>query len=168
MNIKENKSNPYLSFSLGSELFAFPMSKVKTLLNSNLIIQLPFTHNFLLGKINFKEFSLPIVDLRKKLSILPSKESSGNAIIVIELQNNGKPLEIGVVVDFIKEIVEFDNDKIMLPPELGSLYKAGFISGIAKNLKRYFFLLNTDKIFTTRDLQLFKEIISTSELQLAV
>ncbi|MBI9068723.1 MAG: purine-binding chemotaxis protein CheW [Salinivirgaceae bacterium] len=160
-------TNPFLSFGLGAELFAFDFSKVITILDRNLVTKLHFSHQYLVGKINLDGCNLPVVDLRKKLNIVPTNVGNETGILVLKLDNSGEQKDVGILVDFIKDIIEFNPSNIYPAPDHGSLYESGIVNGMGKFLKNYYLLLNINKLLTTGDVEFFNEIISSKELEYA-
>lgn len=165
---KTTLTNPHLTFKLGTELFAVNISKVITLLDVDMIVGYLFSNNSILGRININGYDLPIIDLRDKLGVKPLVKVHNSKVIVLKVGDKNKQFEVGVVVGAIEQIIEFEYTNIMSAPNNGSLYENGFIAGMAKNLDKFYLLLNTDKIFTEQDLSVIKEINAEEEFQCAM
>ncbi len=155
-------TKPYLTFKLSNEFFAIELSNIVTLLDSDRIIENPYLHNLLVGEINMNGYHLPIVDLRKRLDVQPTKNRKGTRVIVLELDRNSKLPEVGLIVDEIEEIVRFNVDQILPVYKIKNLFNTGIYSGIAKSNGDCVFLLNIHTIFYPNESKLFSEFTSST------
>jgi purine-binding chemotaxis protein CheW len=66
-------------------------------------------------------------------------------------------LLLGVLVDAVVEVMEFDNDKILPPPNLGKKYHSKFIYGIVKREDKFIMLIDIDKLFSMDEIDYLRE-----------
>ncbi|MEJ2191777.1 MAG: chemotaxis protein CheW, partial [Nitrospirota bacterium] len=62
-------STQYLSFTLGNEIFALEIAKVREVLDLTSITKVPQTPEFMRGVINLRGGVVPVVDLRLKFGM---------------------------------------------------------------------------------------------------
>ena len=117
---KENRhiedAKRYLEFTLGSESYAIELLKVKEVLTTPEMTPIPKAPSYVCGLMNLRGLVLTVIDLRKKLGIIPDKDSMQNAVIIFDLGDR----MVGVVVDSIQKVLNVQADKIKAVPEIES------------------------------------------------
>jgi purine-binding chemotaxis protein CheW len=147
-----------LSFKVGKELFAAEVEKVLSILDLVNITRVPQSPEYMLGIINLRGSVLPVIDSRVRFGIQTSDNTRNTCIIVMEVQFDKETINIGVLVDDVREVIEINTSGIMLPPSLGSKYKADFIKGIISHSGDFIMLLDIDKLFSSDELLLVKDV----------
>lgn len=147
----------FLSFSLGTEVFAINVSKVINILELKPITKVPRTPSFLKGVINLRGTVLPVIDLRLKFG-LPEKEATvDTSIIVLNIEKDGEDVLLGIMVDAVKEVLEFKTDEIAPAPSIGTKYDSNFIQGMWRIEESFIMVLDIDKVFSIEEIIDFKE-----------
>lgn len=147
----------FLSFTLGEEVFAINVSKVINILELKPITKVPRTPNFLKGVINLRGTVLPVIDLRLKFG-LPEKEATvDTSIIVLNIEKDGEDVLLGILVDAVKEVLEFKTDEIAPAPSIGTKYDSNFIQGMWRIEDSFIMVLDIDKVFSIEEIIDFKE-----------
>lgn len=150
MDLQETESiSSYLSFKIGDELFAAHVSKVLSIIEVQKLTKMPNTPPFVLGVINLRGSVLPIIDTHIKLGIPSGKKKKNPIIIVLEVENKGKTINIGGLVDGVREVKDIDVRDIIDPPEIGGKFKSEFITGMIQEDAKFIMILDVDKIFST-------------------
>ena len=125
---KENggtDSKRYLEFILGKESYAVELLKVKEVITPPDMTPIPKAPPYVCGLINLRGLVLTVIDLRKKLGIVPDKETSQNAVIIFDLEDR----LVGVVVDSIQKVLHIKNEHIKQVPD-GEGQTAAYFQGI--------------------------------------
>ncbi|MEJ2147536.1 MAG: chemotaxis protein CheW [Acidobacteriota bacterium] len=150
----ENGSNamPYLTFSLDEEEFALEIPKVHEVLDYTTITKVPRMPEFLRGVLNLRGNVLPVVDLGLKLGIKEVEKTVDTCIIVIEVDMDGEPVQMGILVDSVHEVTELDAAQISPPPRLGTNLKAEFLRGMGHLDEKFLLILDIDKILSSEEL----------------
>jgi purine-binding chemotaxis protein CheW len=149
--------NSYLSFKLGDEVFAANVGKVLSILEMTKVTKVPQAPFYMKGVINLRGKVLPLVDLRLKFDLPASEATINTCILVLEVDMNGEPLQIGALVDEVLEVVELEYSDIQPPPSIGNKYKSVFIDGVAKEKEEFVMILNMDLIFSADEWSVLKE-----------
>jgi purine-binding chemotaxis protein CheW len=158
MNItSESKINSYLSFKLGNELFAAHASKVLNILEMCRITEVPKAPEYFMGIINLRSTVLPVVDLRLKLGMSPTETTVSTCIIVLDIAIGMESILLGVIVDSVQAVVEFEKKDILPPPSIGSKYRSEFIVGVTNINDNFIMVLDMDAIFSTDELVIMLE-----------
>lgn len=154
------KIQTYLSFKMSEEVFAINVSKVMNILEMQHITRVPKTLPYMKGVINLRGTVLPVVDLRVKFG-LPEKEFTvDTSIIVLNIEKEGDPLMLGILVDSVREVLEFKDEDIAPSPTIGTKYNSGFIQGMYRIDDRFIMILDIDKVFSVDDILEVKDYMT--------
>lgn len=132
----------YLEFSLGDELYAVQLLKVKEVIPHPETTPLPNGPSHFLGIMNLRGQIISIVDLRKKLKISIKEELKENAVIIMNFDG----VCIGLVVDSIDKVLNVSMKDIREVPEVESAINGKYIQGIFKHDESLVVLLNLEKL----------------------
>jgi purine-binding chemotaxis protein CheW len=160
MNIeKEQASQTYLSFKLSDEVFAINVLKVISILEMSHITRVPKAPAYLKGVFNLRGSVLPVVDMRIRFGMAENEPTVDTSIIVLSIDLNGEPFQIGILVDAVKEVLELKTGEIEPSPVIGSKYNSSFLEGMWCVDDGFIMLLDIAKIFATDEIIEFKEQI---------
>lgn len=140
-------------FGLAKEEYGLPITKVQEINRLVPITRLPQTPSFMEGVINLRGRIIPVVDLRKKFQLAVSEYTENSRIIIVEVIGQ----TIGIIVDYVTEVVRLAAAEIEPPPE-SFVLDAKYIHGIGKYEGRLLILLDIDKILTSQEEIALKEL----------
>lgn len=146
------KNHQYLSFSLGSELFAINVLQVKEILADMRVTRVPQMPDYMIGVINLRGSVVPVIDLRRKFGMKEEKTNMENCIVVMEVNFSGEELVIGALTDAVREVFDLNDGEIEPPPKMGMKLKTEFIQGLGKQGDEFIIILDIDKIFSGDEL----------------
>lgn len=147
-------TNQFLTFTLAEEQFALNIASVKEVLEHTRITKVPRTPKFMKGVINLRGHAVPIVDMRLKFGMREGEITVNTCIIIIEIGSNSEEvLQIGALVDSVREVIEMKADEIEGPPKMGLAVNADLIHGIAKRDDDFVLILDVEKIFSADELE---------------
>ena len=141
-----------LTFHLGEEMFAAEVDHVREVLEFSDITKIPRTPDFMRGVINMRGSVVPIIDMRTKFNLPPSKETEDTCIIVIEVSIAGETMVIGMLVDAVEEVIELEHDQIEPLPGIGIHLDTEFIKGMGKKNGQFIIILDIDRVFSAEEL----------------
>jgi purine-binding chemotaxis protein CheW len=142
----------YLVFELGKEEFAVGVLKVREIMGIQAITSVPHTPSHFKGVINLRGKIIPVLDLRLKFG-LPAMEYNGRTcIIVVSLETTPEPIQMGIVVDGVVEVLNLADSDIEKPPHFGHGADTGYLLGMAKFKGRVKMLLDIEKTMSAQDL----------------
>jgi purine-binding chemotaxis protein CheW len=153
------KTNSYLSFSLGTETYASHVVNVLNILEMTQITKVPKAPEYMLGVINLRGTVLPVIDTRMKMGITQTEITKDTCIIVLEINVDNEKLYVGSIVDSVKEVLEIDPHEILPPPNIGNKFKSEFITGMYKRGEGFIMIVNMNNIFADHELA---ELVSIS------
>jgi purine-binding chemotaxis protein CheW len=150
----ENRT--YLTFTLDKEDFAVDVAGVREVLDFTEITRVPRTPDFMKGVINLRGSVVPVVDLRLKFGLPETEKTVDTCIIVLEVDMEGEITVIGAVADSVREVFEINTADIEPPPRIGTRFETEFISGMGKHNDAFIIILDVNKVFSTRELELIR------------
>lgn len=153
----------YLSFRLGTEVFAINVSKVLNILEMKPITKVPKSPEYMKGVINLRGSVLPVIDLRLKFGMPENKVTVDTNIIVLNIRKESEEIMLGILIDAVKEVLEFKTEEIAPSPSIGTKYNSGFIEGMWRTDENFIMILNIDKVFSVDEIIDFREHLSESE-----
>src|SRR5512140_1159391 len=110
------ETGQYLNFTLGDEVFALDISKVREVLDYTAVTKVPQTPDFMLGVINLRGSVVPVVDMRLKFGMKPVETTLNTCIIIVEIDIDGEMTILGALADSVQEVLEIDQEQIEPPP----------------------------------------------------
>lgn len=144
----------YLTFKLGSEIFALQVANVREVLDLTDITRVPRTPGFMRGVINLRGGVVPVVDMRKKFNLPEIEDTVDTCIIVVEVHFDGDTMVIGALTDSVQEVFELADDQIEPPPSIGTQYDIDFIKGMGKQDDQFIIILDVEKVLSVAELTL--------------
>ncbi len=147
-------TSQYLSFTLGGELFALDISKVREVLDYTRITHVPRMPDFILGVINLRGSVVPVVDMRLKFDMAKGDNTVSTCIVIVEVLLEGETIALGALVDAVQEVFNIEPSQIELPPRIGTKLKTEFIKGMGKKDDQFVIILDIDRIFSMEELSL--------------
>jgi len=143
----------YLTFNLRQELFALNIGSVKEVLEHTRITKVPRTPKFMKGVINLRGHAVPIVDMRLKFGMSEGEITVNTCIIIIEVSSSGDEIvQIGALVDSVREVIEMNENEVEPPPKMGLAVNTDFIRGMAKRDDDFVLILDVERIFSADEL----------------
>jgi purine-binding chemotaxis protein CheW len=165
MSTDQSEIRTYLSFKLSDEVFAINVSKVLNILEMKQITKVPKTPTYLKGVINLRGTVLPVVDLRIKFGLPESLATVDTSIIVLSIEKDSDTIMLGILVDAVREVLEFKTDEIAPSPTIGTKYNSGFIEGMWRVNENFIMILDIDKVFSVEEIIDVKEHISETSVK---
>ena len=159
----EQKQLSFLTFQLGKESFAIPVTKVIEILEVPPITKVPKSPEFMTGVINLRGNVLPVVDTRIKFGLDPMVFSIHTCILVISVEVEGESAQVGALVDSVQEVLEVDQNQVGPSPGIGAKYKTEFIEGMIRNQEHFIMLIDMDKVFSTDEIIMINEVENKEE-----
>jgi len=145
-------------FKLGNESFGVEIATVESIIKMQTITRLPQAPNFVEGIINLRGKILPVIDLRKRLSIDLNEITKDSRMVVVALAGT----TVGMVVDRVDEVLRINDDIVEAPPSISQSVDSRFIEGIAKINQELVILLNLSKVLNTSETSVLESFASAA------
>jgi purine-binding chemotaxis protein CheW len=146
----QQQTTSFLTFKLGSEVFAISVHEVLEIFEIKPITRAPKSPPFMKGVINLRGNILPVVDTRYKFGMEETPDTIDTCIVVLTIGTGNDALMVGAIVDSVLEVIDIPNEKIQPAPAIGISFKEDFIRGMGKIEEEFVMILNIDKVFSTK------------------
>ena len=154
------QANQYLTFTLGQELYAVAIEKVREVLDYTNITKVPRMPEFLRGIINLRGNVVAVIDLRLNLGMKAIERSVDTCIVIVEVKIGEESLQLGALADSVQEVVDIEPDQIAPPPKIGTRLNSEFIKGMGKRDDKFVIILDIDKVLSLAELEVASSSLS--------
>lgn len=128
----------YVIFRLGQEEYGIEIQKVQIIERIASITRVPKAPYFIKGVINQRGEIIPVMSLRLKFNLVEEEYTDESRIIIVRMEEDS----IGMIVDEVKEVLEFSQESIENIQGFASEVQLNFIQGVGKVNERIVTLLN--------------------------
>jgi purine-binding chemotaxis protein CheW len=125
----------YMTFRLGDELFAIPVSQVREVLELTTITSVPGAPQYMRGLVNVRGKAIPVVDLRRRFGLPEGVETVNSRIVVMELELEAEAVILGGLADSVQE----------------------FIRGVTRRGEAFLIILDLQALFASEEFALVAE-----------
>lgn len=146
--VEKPNAGQYLSFQMKGQTYGFPISAVQEINRMAEITPVPQTQKAVLGVMNLRGKVIPVIDLSLQLDMGPAESTKNTCIIVTESPQG----PIGVVVDFVKSVMDIHDDQIETPPVVSQYGESNYVMGLAKVDNAVIILIDILKILSQENL----------------
>ena len=163
MNMKTqdiDKRKSYINFSIGKENFAIIVSRVLEILHLEQLTQVPNSSDFVKGILNFRGAIVPVINLHKRFNFT-QQDADGNMVVVVEVMNNDNQILMGLLVDEVTNVIEFEYKDIRAVPEIGIKYNPDFLEGFIEMNGKFTMVLDVDRVLSVSELAEVNEVSNT-------
>jgi purine-binding chemotaxis protein CheW len=115
------------------------------------------------GVINLRGMIIPIIDLRNKFDMSKHADTDRSCIVVIQLEQGNKKINMGIVIDEVREVLEIRAADIEEPPEFGAGINVDFLMGIAKTGAKVKMILDISKVLTSSEINTIADLSKKDE-----
>ena len=133
-------------FDLASEAYGVDIGAVREIIRMQAITRVPRTPDFVEGVINLRGRVIPVLELRTKFGMETIEDTERTCIIVVEVVMHGSPIQMGILVDSVSEVLEIKVSDIEAAPSFGGGINTDFIMGMGKVKDEVKILLDIDKV----------------------
>lgn len=148
----QEKGSQYLTFMLAGEHYAVEILRVREIRGWSPVTRIPQSPAFLLGVLNLRGAIVPIIDLRRRLSLEPAEYTCVTVIIVLSVESSHGKRNFGIVVDGVSDVLEVPSSDVQDPPEVSKSTNTEFINGLATVADKMVMLLDIDKLLNEEEL----------------
>jgi purine-binding chemotaxis protein CheW len=146
-----DKKTSYINLRIGTEQFAISVFKVLEIIQFEQITHVPDSSPFVLGVINFRGSILPVIDMHYRFNIAGNKELN-KMVVIVDLQIKDKIVLMGLQVDQVTNVIEFEYASIKSVPDLGIKYNPEFLEGFIEQENQFIMVLNIDRVLNLQEL----------------
>lgn len=127
------------------------MYKVLEIIQFEQLTRIPNASDYVPGVLNFRGSIVPVIDMHKRFNI----ENTGSAdkmVVVVDVINKDKNVLMGLLVDQVTDVIEFEYKNIKAVPDLGIKYNPEFLEGFIEFDGQFVMVLNIDRVLSIYEL----------------
>ena len=136
----------YVTLGASGEVFGAPVDKVQEILDARPIARLPQMPPHMLGIIDVRGRTIPVVDLRRALGFDGAEDTGNTRILVISVAGADGPTTLGVRTDRVFEVTGLDGDGLEPPVSAGAQATTGCVAGIGRRNGGFVTVLDFDRL----------------------
>jgi purine-binding chemotaxis protein CheW len=151
----------YVTFHLGKEVYAIDIMYVRAVYKLDVIYKLPNMPESIKGVFKVRNNIVPIVDLKQRFVFEGTDDSSSTVLVV-----NVNDMEIAIIIDKVKKVLDIDSSIIQPPPVLNSGIQKEYLVGIAKigdNKDDIVLIIDIQRLFSQSEISKLKNIKSIQQ-----
>lgn len=156
--VVQKEEAQYLTFLLGSEMFAIDILGIKEIIEYGNLTSVPMMPEFIRGVINLRGAVVPVVDLSARFGRAASAVTRRSCIVIIEAESDGEKQDIGVVVDSVSEVLEIPAAEIEPAPSFGAKIRTDFIKGMGKVKEKFVIILDANKVLSVDEMAMLSGV----------
>ncbi len=130
LEVSNEKMIQYIVVSIGNEQYGLDISCVDNIVRMCKITRVPKAPYHYVGIINLRGEVVPLMSLRRKMSLEDDQFTEATRIIILKTEETGL---IGVIVDRVKEVITLAESGIDRSNSIRTADKDYYINGIGKN-----------------------------------
>jgi purine-binding chemotaxis protein CheW len=158
-----NESSQFLTFQLAGEVYAIDILHIREIIEYGNLTPVPLVPDFIAGVINLRGSVVPVIDLGARFGNSATQITKRTSIVIIEIADGDKMLEIGITVDLVNEVLDIKRSDIEPAPSFGASIRTDFISGMGKVNGRFMILLDVDRVLSIDELSALGGMRSSRE-----
>ena len=156
MNELDIDGASFVTLGIGDELFGIDVGYVREILDFRSITALPHAPDYLLGMIDVRGITVPVIDLRVKLGLSHAEETQHTRILVLEIPTDRHCLVIGLLADRVFEVTGLDGGLMEPPPEIGVQWRSDYIRGVGRRGNSFIIVFDLARLFSNEEIALLK------------
>lgn len=152
-----DKKNSYINLQIGTENFAITVFKVLEILQLEGLTKVPNSPDFVLGVLNFRGSIVPVINMHKRFN-MDSSGTEDKMVVVVDVISKENNVLMGLLVDKVTDVVEFEYTSIKSVPDLGIKYNPEFIEGFIEMNEKFIMVLDIDRVLNVIELAEIRQI----------
>lgn len=164
-NNSDDNANQYLTFTVGTDMFAVGILNVKEIIEYGNLTEIPMMPAFIRGVINLRGAVVPVIDLGARFNGKISAVQRRTCIVIVEIEQEGDRYDIGVMVDAVLEVLEIPSADIEPPPAFGARIRTDFIAGMGKVAGKFVILLAIQRVLSVNEMAMLADVGQNSHIE---
>jgi len=151
------QTQQFLTFSLGDEVFAMDIVRVREIVQQGQMTVVPLMPAFVRGIINLRGAVVPVIHLESRFGRPIAQPGKKTCIVILDVGPEGDRVELGIWVDAVSEVIEILPSQIEAPPQFGTTVPREFILGLGKVGEGFIPILDPERALNVEDMALIAE-----------
>ncbi len=165
LDIDNEDAHKYLTFLLPGKVYAVSIMKVKEIIEYGNVIDVPMMPDFINGAINLRGQVIPVIDLNVRLGGDTADVTRRSCIVVVDLLLASKIMKVGLLVDAVSKVVDFQESQIDDAPSFNGNINTDYIDGMGKTEDGFIIILNIDSLLSMSDMKQFAQVSAGEKIE---
>lgn len=152
----------YLTLRIGKAIYGISIDKVREVVSYTSPSPMPNSSPCMIGVIKLRGRAVPVLDLRLKFGLTETVATVDTCIIILELEEDGKNLLIGITADMVQQVAEFGEQDLEPSPQLIDGNSADWIQAMARFEDGFVIILDIEK---TLEQDVLAEVVTEPPVQ---
>lgn len=142
-------STDFVTLSLDDALYGIPVDRVQEILDLRPVAPIPGAPRHLLGVIDLRGDTVPVIDMRLLLGLKPAEDTPQTRILVVLLRAEGRQSVIGLRTDRVIDVTKLDSEELR-PLDEGQVlaWDARSILGVGRRNGAVISIIDMDGLFS--------------------
>lgn len=140
-----------VTFGLGEEVFAVPVTMVREILDYRPAFRLPNGPAWMLGITDVRGQGVPMIDLRMRLGLTSVEPTLATRVLIVDVVLADRMLSLGLVVDRVIAVASFERDRLESAPDIGLRWRSDYIAGVVREADGFIVVIDTAEVFSNDD-----------------
>src|SRR3990172_534435 len=149
----------YVTFELAEETYGVNVGDAIEVIRLVAMAEPPEAPPYVIGLINIRGQVVPVVDMRRRLSLESADYTLTTPILIARVQS----WTVGLIVDKVKEVIMLPT--AMIEPPSGAFSKSRYVAGVAKIDAELIFLLDLAGLFSNNDARLLEGLFAPGRVE---
>jgi purine-binding chemotaxis protein CheW len=145
-----------VTLGIERETFGIEISCIEEILDMREVSRLPHTPASMLWLIDVRGRSIPVIDLRRRLGLIPVAATPDTRILVLQLPRQGTTLRIGLVADRVFEVTDLDDGETETVPDVGPHWRTACVAGVGRRRGVFVIVLDVLHLLAAAELDMFE------------
>jgi purine-binding chemotaxis protein CheW len=142
----------YLTFFVGGEEYAVEILRVREVIEALPVTRVPNVPAAIRGVVNVRGTVVPTIDLGVRFGGEEIELTRYTCIVIIELEVEGEPLCMGLLVERVSQVLDLDDSLIEDVPAFGVPIRLDFLRGMGRVGEKFVMILDSERVVETTDL----------------
>lgn len=135
----------YVTFGIDKEVFGIGVDHVKEILDPAPVSRVPQAPRHLLGLMDVRGVSIPILDLKRRFGLPPTEMTPKTRVIILE-NWAGDGATIGIMVDGVFEVTDLGGLDLQPPPTIGRGWRSDCVTGVGRRGEDFVIVLDLERL----------------------
>jgi len=150
--VEPSQATQYLTFMVGSEVFAIGILAIKEIIEYDSLTMVPMMPACIRGVINLRGAVVPVMDLSARFGKQAAEVTKRTCIVIVEIEAADGPQDVGVIVDAVNAVLDIPAADIEPAPAFGTRIRTDFISGMGKVNGKFVILLDVNYVLSVDEM----------------
>ncbi|MEH3038697.1 MAG: chemotaxis protein CheW [Sphingomonas paucimobilis] len=140
-----------VTFGMGEEVFAVPVTMVREILDYRPAFRVPGGPAWMLGITDVRGQGVPMIDLRMRLGLSPVEPTLATRVLIVDVVLADRMLSLGLVVDRVIAVATFERDRLESAPDIGLRWRSDYIAGVVREADGFVVIIDAAEVFSNDD-----------------